>query len=179
MTVKNYDKMPPWAQWIIREATDGVPEEPNHDNRGPVIRRYIALGKCGQEGDPYCAIGVNAGLESSGIPGTRSPLARSFENHPNFVKLTGPALGAITTFWRKSRSSGLGHVGVYAGETRSRDHVYVWGFNQHDDANLSPFPREGVSFGLSGYWWPRSYPAPLIQSVLLDGGGRPINTKVT
>jgi hypothetical protein len=165
---------PVWMDWIIHEGTDGVPEEPNHDNRGPVIDKLIALAHCGRPGDPYCAIGVNAALEANGIPGTRSPAARSFEWEAgkNFVKLSGPALGAITVFWRGSRKGGNGHVGVYAGETEN--HVYVWGFNQHDDCNQSPFPKDGQSFGLVGYYWPRSVPLPVIQKIALAGNGKPV-----
>lgn len=169
---------PVWMDWIIKEATDGIEEEPNKDNRGPVIRRLIKLGKCGQEGDPYCAIGLNAALEDTGFKGSRSALARSFENNKDFIKLDGPALGAITTFWRGKKSSGLGHVGVYGGETEN--HIYVWGFNQHDDANMSPFPRNGLSFGFSGFYWPKSEKLPEIKRIILNGKGKPIKEiKVT
>lgn len=166
-----------WMDWAHREATDGIAEEPNRDNRGPVIRRYITLAKTGVEGDPYCAIVVNAALEQAGIPGTRSAMARSFEHNPNFVKLAGPAYGAITTFWRGSKTGGLGHVGFYVGETAN--HVYTLGGNQGDDFNESPFPKDGKSFGLVGYYWPKSVPLPTVQKVALDGKGRPINLKVT
>lgn len=171
-------QQPPWMKWVIKEATDGIPEEPNNDNSGPVIRKYISLAHCGHEGDPYCAIGINAALEVNNIPGSRSPAARSFEwDSDKFVRLKGPALGAITVFWRGSRNSGKGHVGVYAGETEN--HIYVWGFNQHDDANMSPFPRSGQSFGLVGYFWPKSIALPDVQQIKLSGNGTPINFKVT
>jgi hypothetical protein len=166
-----------WMDWIIREATDGIEEEPNKDNRGPKINEYIKIAKCGSPGDPYCAIGMNAALEQAGIHGTRSAMARSFERNPNFIRLSGPAYGAITTFWRGKKSSGFGHVGGYAGETAN--HVYVWGFNQHDDANMSPFPKDGTSFGLVDYWWPKSVPLPAIKPIILDGRGKPVSLKVT
>jgi hypothetical protein len=170
-------KRPVWMEWIIREGTDGIEEEPNRDNRGPVIDKLIKLSHCGHPGDPYCAIGVNAALEANGIPGTRSAAARSFEwDAEKFTKLHGPALGAITVFWRGSRKSGLGHVGVYDGETEN--HIYVWGFNQHDDCNVSPFPKDGQSFGLSGFYWPRPIVLPVIQKIALNGKGEPINIKV-
>lgn len=179
MAVAHYDLMPDWQQWIVREGTDGIPEEPNGDNRGPVIDKLIKLAHCGHPGDPYCAIGVNAALEACGIPGTRSAAARSFECDGGklFVKLRGPALGAITIFWRGSRKGGNGHVNTYAGETAN--HIYGWGFNQHDDCNVSPFPRDGQSFGLVGFYWPASRPLPTIGKIALSGSGQPISTKVT
>lgn len=163
--------------WARKEATDGIAEEPNRDNRGPVIDRYIRLGRCGAPGQPYCAVFVNAALEQAGLPGTRSAMARSFENNPNFVKLSGPAYGAVTVFWRQSRAAGVGHVGFYVGQTAH--HVYTLGANQSDDCNESPFPISGKSFGLIGYYWPRSLPLPTVQQIALDGRGRPVeNLKV-
>lgn len=170
---------PIWMGWAINEATDGIVEEPNHDNKGPVIRRYIELAKAGREGDPYCAVAINAALEFNNIIGTRSAAARSFEwdDTGNFIKLKGPAYGAITVFWRGSLRSGTGHVGFYVGETEN--HIYTLGANQHDDFNESPFPKNGVSFGLVGYYWPKGIPLPEIGKIKLDGGGKPINMKVT
>src|SRR5262249_48828233 len=83
-------------------------------NRG--IERFIELAKCGSLGDPWCAIFVNACLEQSGQRGTRSAMARSFEHDPNFVRLGGPALGAVATMWRGSPTAGTGHVFFYLGE---------------------------------------------------------------
>ncbi len=167
---------PRWVGWAIHEATDGIAEEPNHDNRGPVIDRLIKLAKCGTPGDPYCAIGVNAALETFGIRGTRSPAARSFEHSDYFVKLPGPAYGAIQTFWRIAPSSGKGHVNFYTGETEH--HAYGVGWNQHDDCNVSPFPKHGQSFGLVGYWWPKGEPMPAIRKIMLAGNGKPLDLKV-
>src|SRR4051812_12804010 len=100
---------PIWMGWALNEAHDGIVEEPNKDNRGPVIDRYIKLAKCGRPGDPYCAVAVNAALEFNHIVGTRSAAARSFEwDDKNFLKLWGPAYGAITVFWRGSHKSGTG-----------------------------------------------------------------------
>jgi uncharacterized protein (TIGR02594 family) len=166
-----------WMDWAHHEATDGIAEEPNKDNRGPVIDRYIRLGRCGAPGQPYCAVVVNAALEQAGVPGSRSAMARSFESNPNFIKLPGPAWGAITTFWRNSKTAGLGHVGFYIGETEH--HIYTLGGNQGDDFNESPFPKSGQSFGHVGYYWPKTVPLPPIKKIALDGHGRPTNLKVT
>lgn len=156
-----------WMAWARHEAMDGIPEEPNHDNRGPVIDRYIALAKCGTPGDPYCAIMVNAAHEQCGLAGTRSALARSFEHHPNFVKLPGPAYGAVTVFWRGSPGGGQGHAAFYDSETDT--HVYTLGANQHDDFNVSPFPKQSDRFGLVGYFWHRSVPLPKTGAIRHGG----------
>jgi uncharacterized protein (TIGR02594 family) len=150
-------------QWAMREATDGIEEEPAKDNRGPVIQRYIKLAKTGREGDPYCAIFVNAALEQAGVPGTESAMARSFETSKNFTKLDGPSPGCIVTFWRGSRKSGKGHTGFYDSENDT--HVFVLGANQDDDCNVSGFPKKGNTFGLVGFYYPASLPKPAVKRV--------------
>lgn len=168
---------PIWMGWAIHEATDGVPEE-DGDNRGPVIARYIKLAQAGRQGDPYCALAVNAALEFNNLRGSRSAAARSFEwdGGQHFVKLPGPAYGAIAVFWRGSPRSGTGHVGFYVGETDN--HVYVLGANQHDDFNESPFPKLGASFGLVGYYWPKGYPLPKTDKVMLAGKAHAVGDNV-
>ena len=78
-----------------------------------------------RKGDPWCAIFVNACLEAVGVRGTRSAMARSFERDRNFLRLSGPALGAIATMW-----TGTGHVFFYLGE--SEQGVLALGGNQSD-----------------------------------------------
>jgi uncharacterized protein (TIGR02594 family) len=139
---------PEWLEWARRQI--GFAEQRN--NRG--IQRFIGLAKCGSEGDPWCAIFINAALEASGIRGTRSPAARSFERDADFVKLSGPALGAIVTMWRGSRNSGKGHVFFYTGENAQG----VWGIggNESDGVREVPHDRSRIT----GYWWPASQPLP-------------------
>ncbi len=146
---------PPWFEAARREI--GTRELP--ENRGPAIRRYIALAHCGAEGDPWCAIFANAMLESSGVHGTRNAMARSFEHDPNFIQMAGPSLGCIVTFWRGLKSRGLGHVGFYNGE--SGDFVSVLGGNESDMVRVENLRARGSStFGMSGYYWPKSVTIP-------------------
>lgn len=155
---------PPWFAWAAHEI--GTREEPG--NSGPAIQRYINLAHCGAQGEPWCAIFANACLEANGVPGTRSPGSQSFRSNPKFVRLSGPALGALAVFWRTSRSSGLGHVGFYRGETTNS--VYALGGNEADMVQIEPLPKAAGSFGLEGYYWPKSVPLPTIAPVLMPVG---------
>lgn len=155
--------MPIWYDWALREI--GQHELP--ENRGPVVRRYIANGKCGSEGDPWCAIFVNAALEANGIKGTRSPSSQSFRHSPDFVKLAGPALGAIVVYWRISPNSGLGHVGFYASETAG--YIETLGGNESDAVRKELMAKHGGHFGLVGFYWPLAIPAPHVQPVTYVG----------
>jgi uncharacterized protein (TIGR02594 family) len=140
--------------WVTAGTKDiGFHEQGN--NQG--IELFITQAKCGHLGDPWCAIWANAKLEQSGIQGTRSPSSQSFRHDANFVKLNGPALGAIAVYWRSSPTSGLGHVGFYLGETATQ--ILTLGGNESDAVREQFEPRSQ----LFGYWWPKSEPLP-------DGG---------
>jgi len=139
---------PPWVTAGLKDV--GFHETGN--NQG--IESFIAQAKCGSVGDPWCAIWTNAKLEQSGIRGTRSPSSQSFRNDSNFVKLDGPALGAIAVYWRDSPDSGRGHVGFYMGETATQ--ILTLGGNESDAVRTQFEPRAR----LRGYWWPKSVPLP-------------------
>lgn len=155
---------PSWFDWAMKEV--GQHELP--ENRGPVVRKYIALAKCGEEGDPWCAIFANAALEANGIRGTRSPSSQSFRHDPNFIKLDGPALGAIAVFWRISPGSGLGHVGFYVSETAG--YVNTLGGNEQDAVRIELLAKNGGHFGLVGYYWPETVALPEIGAIVYQGG---------
>lgn len=156
---------PPWFILAAREI--GTREE--GDNAGAAIERYISLAHAGSIGEPWCAIFANACLELSGVGGTRSPSSQSFRNHPDFVKLDGPAKGAIAVFWRgSSPADGIGHVGFYMGEIG--DQIWTLGGNENDMVQIEALPRSSASFGLVGYWWPRKVAMPPIGVVKLAAG---------
>ena len=153
---------PPWFQAALHEI--GFHETGN--NQG--IDRYIAMAHCGASGDPWCAIFANAMLESSGTPGTRSPSSQSFRADPGYVQLSAPALGCIVVFWRISKSSGQGHVGFYRGEDTG--HIWTLGGNENDMVQIEALPKDSATFGLIGYWWPKSVALPTGGPVLMPTG---------
>jgi uncharacterized protein (TIGR02594 family) len=154
--------------WVTAGLKDlGIEEKKDdqgHENLG--IEAFIAQAHCGKLGDAWCAIWANAKLEQCGIMGTRNPSSQSFCNNPNFVKLDGPALGAIAVYWRESRTSGKGHVGFYMGETAT--HILTLGGNE-SDAVRKEFEDKAKWLG---YWWPKSVPSPqvgVIEVTSTDG----------
>jgi hypothetical protein len=87
-------------------------------------------------------------------------MARSFEHHKNFVRLDGPALGAIATFWRGSPSAGTGHVNFYAGTLADGRHAGVGG-NQSDRVSAAVMDMTRHT----GWWWPKGEPRPAVGTV--------------
>lgn len=166
--------VPPWMVWARGELGEAEVPGPKSNAR---IMEYRDLSKAagredGEDGSvPWCAIFVNAGLEQCGIRGTRSALARSFEASDDFIRLDGPAVGAIVVYWRKSLASGLGHVQYYDHET-AEGRVFGIGGNQGDEVSLAGYPKKAPTSGLRGYFWPRNYPLPVIGPVYKSGLGR-------
>jgi uncharacterized protein (TIGR02594 family) len=160
---------PQWFHLALHEI--GFHETGNNGG----IERYIAMAHCGSLGDPWCAIFANAMLEQAGITGTRSPSSQSFRSNPGFVKLPGPALGAIVVYWRGSTASGLGHVGFYRGEDANS--IWTLGGNENDMVQIEALPKSSASFGLIGYWWPTAVPLPTTGAVLMPTGS-PIHVQV-
>jgi uncharacterized protein (TIGR02594 family) len=168
------DQAPPWL--IAARKEIGKREKP--ENRGPVVQRYIDLAHCGEQGDAWCAIFCNAMLEQSGVRGTRSPGSQSFRHDANFVQLAGPALGAITVYWRISKSSGLGHVGFYEGED-GHGYINTLGGNESDMVREELLNPHGSTFGLVGYFWPKSVPLPPVGRLPLQMAASTGSGKVT
>jgi uncharacterized protein (TIGR02594 family) len=166
----NVQGAPDWYKLALNEI--GTREE--GDNSGAAIARYRQLAQCGQDGDPWCAIFANAMFASCKPPitGTRSASSQSFRSDKNFVKLSGPALGAVVVFWRVSPDSGKGHVGFYRGETA--ESIYVLGGNEDNMVQIEPMTKRQ----LIGYWWPASVNLPAVGKITVPPG-TPHQTKVT
>jgi uncharacterized protein (TIGR02594 family) len=139
------------------------------DNQG--IEKFIAQAHCGEVGQPWCAIWANAKLEQSGVHGTRSPAALSFTKDANFVKLAGPALGALAVYTRGAPGSGHGHVGFYMGETQTQ--ILTLGGNESDAVREQFEPRAR----LVGFFWPKSVPQPAVKVITVTSkDGQPVGS---
>jgi uncharacterized protein (TIGR02594 family) len=158
--------VPAWFTWASNEV--GFHETGNNGG----IEKYIGLSHCGTVGDPWCAIFANAALEASGVPGTRSPSSQSFRTSQNFIPLQAPRQGALAVFWRGAKDSGLGHVGFYVSDNATT--VRTLGGNENDAVRIEDLPKDSASFGLIGYWWPKSVPLTGTGPVSLPAAPTPI-----
>jgi uncharacterized protein (TIGR02594 family) len=84
----------------------------------------------------WCAAYVGACLERTGIPSTRSLMARSYLEWGR--PLTEPRAGAIAVLSRGSDVS-KGHVGFWLGETN--DAVVLLGGNQGNSVSVARYPK--------------------------------------
>ena len=110
----------------------------NERDQNAALSEYLANG--GVNLDPavtaWCAAYVNATLAQSGMKGTGSNLARSFETWG--VGVDQPQRGDLAVFWRESPDSGKGHVGFFDGYNADGT-IRVLGGNQGDSVSYSSY----------------------------------------
>lgn len=153
--------------WMRRARQDiGVREISGYRHNAKILGYWEAIKASFRDDEtPWCAGFVGAMLEYCGIKSSRSAAARSY-SWGGFRKLKKPIPGAIVVFWRKSMSSGLGHVGFLDSVDRYGN-PNVLGGNQGDEVNIKPFSKSR----LVGYYWPNSVPVPGEDAQVKDTGG--------
>jgi uncharacterized protein (TIGR02594 family) len=115
---------------------------------------------------PWCGLFVGHCIAAAlpGEPLPNNPLgARNWER---FGVPCGEIPGAIAVFWRKSKASGLGHVGFLVGNTA--EGPAILGGNQGNKVSVIAKPRDR----LLAYRWPARAPivaAPLPQVAVGNG----------
>ena len=165
----------PWMQWAETEI--GESEVPGPGSN-PRILHYRAIAGLedikGDDSDvPWCKIFVNAAFVEAGLPIAKNAMALSIKSDPDFIRLSGPAYGAVAAFWRGTPKSGTGHIGFYCGETANGSRIYVLGGNESDAVRKAFFPASSIKFGLVGYYWPKSIEAPRLAKVIVSDDGHP------
>ena len=151
----------PAAVWF-QEARRliGTREKPGAGDNPAILDWAQAIGiPYGGDDIPWCGLFVghciSATLDQEPTP-TALLRARSWER---FGIRTDPCPGAVLVFWRKSRQSGLGHVGFYAGED---DTAYrVLGGNQSDSVSLAWVGKDRMVAAR----WPATVPAPVPHKI--------------
>ncbi|OSZ72523.1 hypothetical protein CAP39_04125 [Sphingomonas sp. IBVSS1] len=106
------------------------------------------------DGVSWCGLFI-AHVIRTGIPGEAlpaTPLAARAWSRFGIACPVQP--GAVLTFWRGSRASWQGHVGLYVGEDAAAFHIL--GGNQGDAVNVKRFPRERFLAAR----WPKTAPPP-------------------
>ena len=159
--------VPSWYQWARHEIGTREIPGPDHEKR---VLEYWALGKVPldvrDDEVPWCAAFVNAALESSGLPGSRSGRARSFYVGHDFVP-SDARTGAIVVL-SSDRGVASGHVGFLSGVGSGR--LVLLGGNQGNRVCEAPFDAKKLIVML----WPRIAPPfhHYPKAATVDANGR-------
>jgi uncharacterized protein (TIGR02594 family) len=146
-----------------------------HIQNNPRILEYFATTSTKKGGwtelNSWCSAFVNWCMHEAGIPGTHSPMARSWLRWHQGVKLAQPRVGSVVVFPRGHDPS-QGHVAMVW--SIDGNHLEVLGGNQ--SAHAAGAHSAGVSSHVSiakrqadtalGFLWPKTFPDP-------DAGSQP------
>ncbi len=164
VTEKNLESDPIEApanepSWLgIARSYLGLKEIPGADDNEQILAWWTLIGAGWFDDDetPWCGAFVGGTLAEDGksiLPGSLAPRAREWENWGE--DLSGPAVGAVVTFWRGSRSATTGHVAFVLGKTVQNDLVCIGG-NQSNAVTIASFDVERVT----SYRWPKEVARP-------------------
>jgi uncharacterized protein (TIGR02594 family) len=95
---------------------------------------------CGRDETSWCSAFVNWCLAQTGITGTNSAAARSWQQWGR--EITEPVPGCIVVLWRGNPSSWQGHVGFFI--SQADRFVTLLGGNQGDAVTISRYARNRV-----------------------------------
>jgi uncharacterized protein (TIGR02594 family) len=101
---------------------------------------------------PWCGLFVAHCIGSQLLEETLPGNPLGARNWATFGTEATPQLGAVLVFWRKSKDSGLGHVGFYWAE--DDDTYYILGGNQSDSVSIARLQKDR----LLAARWPDTVP---------------------
>jgi len=88
----------------------------------------------------WCSAFINWACKKAGLDYSGKLDARSWLKVGKEVK--NPKVGDIVIFWRESKSSWKGHVGIFI--SKDRNYVNVLGGNQGNQVNISRYSKQRV-----------------------------------
>ncbi len=93
---------------------------------------------------PWCSTFINHIAKESGYERTGSPAAKSWLKVGESVPLKDAQLGNVVVLWRKNKTCGLGHVGIFEAISENGKYVKLYGGNQNNRAGSDWFPVNRV-----------------------------------
>lgn len=144
-------KEPSELMWLELMKFYGLKEIPGPVHNKIIVAWFKELGYPEIQDDEtaWCSLVANimairCGLEHPGKLNARSWM--------NIGKSTDdPHIGDLAVFYRGSRNSWEGHVGLFAGYNETKDRIYTLGGNQNNMICIASYPVCGVDVGLLGF----------------------------
>lgn len=117
----------------------GLREIPGEKNNPEILKFFHEIGHKWVQTDEtaWCAAFVNYCAKVSGREHTGKLNARSFLDIG--MEVTEPVPGDVVVFWRESKNSWKGHVGLFIAERDGL--IYALGGNQQNQVNILAYPE--------------------------------------
>lgn len=119
----------------------GIKEVPGSKDNPEILKYFNETGFDGaklKDETAWCSAFMNWVALQSGLETTNKLNARSWLKVGLSVKK--PKMGDVVVFWRESKTSWKGHVGLFIRETRS--YIYCLGGNQNNQVSISAYPKK-------------------------------------
>jgi uncharacterized protein (TIGR02594 family) len=117
----------------------GLTEITGIENNPQILTFFHEIGKTWVQDDEtaWCSAFVNFIAMECGCNYSGKLDARSWLNIGKEIKF--PELGDIVVFWRETKESWKGHVGLFVAKNESV--IYTLGGNQDNQINIKPYPK--------------------------------------
>ncbi len=126
------------AMWLVASEFMGLTEIPGEANNPTIMLFFADTGYKWVQGDEtaWCSCFINYVALKCGVERSGKLDARSWLKTGQIIQ--DPELGDLVVYWRESRDSWKGHVGLYGGNNKK--HIWTLGGNQNGQVNVSTYP---------------------------------------
>ena len=137
----------PWLAVAKKELSLDVKEIKGSNNNPRIVAYHSTTSLSANDDEtPWCSSFVNFCMKESGLDGTNSAEARSWENWGK--ELDNPIPGCVVVLDRPAGGVHAGHVGFYLIEKDNK--VHLLGGNQGNKVCIVPFEKNRII----AYRWP-------------------------
>ena len=133
---------PRTSMYLLASEFIGLTEVPGEQHNPQILEFFQDIGHSWVQTDEtaWCSAFINyvalkCGCERSFKLDARSWLEKGME-------IEDLKLGDIVIFWRESKNSWKGHVGLYAGQDDK--YIHCLGGNQSNQVNIRPYPKSRI-----------------------------------
>lgn len=130
------------SEMMLKKASSyiGLTEVVGEDDNPIILDMFRNIGHSWVKSDEtaWCSCFINHVAKSCGLRFSGKLDARSWLSVG--VDITNPVVGDIVVFWRESRSSWKGHVGIFCGYDENGD-ILTLGGNQSNEVNITAYSK--------------------------------------
>ena len=128
---------------LLKEATDfiGLQEIRGSEHNETILAMFSDIGHSWVKDDEtaWCSCFINYIAKQCGVTMSNKLNARSWLKVGEEIKY--PLPGDVVIFWRESKDSWKGHVGLFAGYNKAGN-IFVLGGNQGNEVNITLYNSE-------------------------------------
>jgi uncharacterized protein (TIGR02594 family) len=137
--------------WLEIMKYYGLCEVPGEIDNPTIVGWFAELGfpQIKDDETSWCSLLMNIACKHLNFPYTGKLTARSWNRIGK--QTIHPGLGDFAIFYRGSRTSWQGHIGLFAGYNEDKSKIWTLGGNQQNKIWLVGYPVASPDFGLLEY----------------------------